>query len=499
MVPFKINNIILKHQYSFAGLAGCLSKFCFNNKFGILFFIMSIYILIKIIYLENCKKRVFKIGYYFGFFYFLSSLFWVSGAFNCVGLDNYGYIAVLFLSLYLGLFPGITCFLSKYFQENYICFVLSFCVFWSLSEYVRGFLFTGFPWNIVGYLVVDIPFIRQSYDIIGSYGMSFIILIITLSLFSKKTSLFSVFIIFIMLIYGVIKPFITEYKENVDQYVRIVQPSIPQKDKMDASKFMENLERHISMSEFEKLPHTPNITVWGEAAVPCFLDNHPDLVNYISQKMKKNGGILITGAHRWDHGKIYNSVFAIGDNSNILDFYDKKHLLPFGEFIPKFLRFLPFGKITGGDGNFECGARDRLIKIKGYRDFSVLICYEIAFPGEITEAQSPSWILNLTNDAWFGKSDGPFQHLVNVRIRAIEEGIPIVRCANNGVSCVIDSFGNLLSFLETDSVGVIDAKVPVCQKPTVYSKFGNILFFCCIFISLLILFVNLRGAKCRRY
>jgi apolipoprotein N-acyltransferase len=453
---------------------------------------------------QGSKSKVFTIGYVFGFSYFFFSLFWISRAFDCVELDQYGYPAVVLLSLYLALFPAFSCFLAKTLSNSRVTLILFFCILWSAFEYLRGILFTGFPWNLLGYSALDIKYFPQSCDIFGVYGFSFIFLTISLLLTQKKTFLYALATFFVLCTYGYMKVHnfrdmassedLGKFQTVYDFDLKIVQPSIPQKSKIDPYQFFNNLNAHVDLSDFAEHKDSKStdnnsyaqrsrMIVWGEAAIPCPLNEDHNVVRYITSLMNRENDFLVTGAHRSENGSVYNSAFLIGKAPGIIDFYDKKHLLPFGEYIPSFFKFLNLAKLTDGDENFAHGQKNNLFNTKQFGKFSVLICYEIIFPGEISAGERPEWILNLTNDAWFGTLDGPLQHLYSSRMRAIEEGIAIVRCSNNGISCIIDPFGDITSRLNLNEIGTIEGRVPVCLPQTIYSKFGNSLFFLMLIAS----------------
>jgi apolipoprotein N-acyltransferase len=488
-VLLKISDYINKNPYVSAFFAGSLAKLYFSGHIlGCSFVFISFYILLRFTETTKKKCKAFLIGYCFGFSYFLSSLFWVSKGFDCVGLGNYGYIAVFILAGYLAIFPAFSCFFSKYFDLSRGIFIYSFGALWSLSEYVRGFLFTGFPWNLVGCAFIDVPFFNQSCSVFGAYGFSFLCLLQCILLPYRQTLKYSIGIVFASFLYGLINNMQTDFLVAPKEKVIIVQPSISQQEKMNFSKFWQNLDKHIALSDFDKASEGKRIIVWGEAAIPCFLNDCKNVLMDIASKIKNENDILITGAHRKANEKVYNSVFVINSNAEILAYYDKKHLLPFGEFIPSFFDFLHLNKIAGDGENFSEGVEDRVINLQSFEKFEALICYEIAFPGEIIEKDRPGWLLNLTNDAWFGSSDGPKQHLGQVKMRAIEEGLPIIRCANNGVSCVIDAKGNVLSKLDTNEIGRIETDIPSAKaKKTLYSRVGNSLFLAISVLSLFLI------------
>ena len=499
----KIIEFISKYKYSSVFISGLLSKFSFGkNNFGYIFSFIMFFILVNVLksHLKSENKVSFNIGYIFGLGYFFASLYWVSESFKCVGLSIHGYIAVVLLVLYLSVYTGFACFISaKIFgkSQNYIKFCITFSVVWVLFEHMRGIMFTGFPWNLVGYTANDIPFFCQIASIFGIYGVSFLFLISTtlLSSLSFSRCFIGGVVVAICVLFGFLnEKYLNKYDIISDNTnILVVQPSIPQEIKMDRSMFFNNLNEHMSLSEisFDKEKKgEKSLIIWSEAAINTFIEDEPEILKYISSSIKNKETYIVSGADRKSISssgiKIYNSVVVIDNKGKILDYYDKKHLLPFGEFIPDFLKNTPIKKITEGSINFSRGTKSRRIKIEGIPDFDVLICFESAFPSEIIEKDRPKWILNVTNDGWFKKSDEPTQHLRTIRFRAIEEGIPIVRCANNGISCVIDCHGKITKKLDTDVFGVIKTKIPKKSYNTLYSRYGNFTLIVLLVVVLLL-------------
>jgi len=314
----------------------------------------------------------------------------------------------------------------------------------------------------------------------------------------RKTFAHGIIALIFVILYGYYKTEISKNYKHLENKnnITIVQPSIPQEDKLNLNKFRSNLEMHLSLSNISDIYNGKKLIIWPEAAINTPINEKNGLLEYISSHIKHEGIFIITGADRKDENRnIYNSFRVIGKNSKTLQIYDKRHLLPFGEFIPEFLLNLGLRKITQGALNFSSGSKTRTVKVNGFDDFDVLICYEIVFPGEILDSKNSKWILNITNDAWFKNTDGPTQHLKTTCIRAIEEGRPIVRCANNGISCIIDCNGKILKKLSTDQVDVINSHIPSDYRDTIYSKYKNNLAFIMIGIFFIVAVLLRRKTK----
>ncbi|MDR0942491.1 MAG: apolipoprotein N-acyltransferase [Holosporales bacterium] len=474
-------------------LAGGLAKFCFCKEYSFPILAWPMFAVLLTVLINSKLNKSFSIGFCFGTGYFGSSLYWIAESFKCVGLGNYGYVAVVLLVLYLSIYSAAACFLTKRFSRTRLNFLILFASFWTLMEYARGIIFTGFPWNLIGYATYNIPFFPQIADIFGVYGVSFIFVLIVAFLTNKKTMPWGLAIFSAILIYGY-------YKINIyDGYIvpkeqcltRIVQPSIKQEDKMDLTKFKKNLQKHITLSGLSSNIYKGKMLIaWPEAAINIPTTPKNGILNYVSSKLPDDT-YIIAGRDKIEQNRVYNGACVIGKKEGILQSYEKRHLLPFGEFIPEFLLNLGLRKVTPGIVNFTKGTSTRTIKIDGFNKFDVVICYEAVFPGEILDDPDSGWILNITNDAWFKDSDGPAQHLTAACFRAIEEGRAVVRVANNGISCVIDCNGRFQQRLETDEVGKIDVNMPSKYCSTFFSKHKNKTVL--ILITVLIISLLIRG------
>ena len=268
-----------------------------------------------------------------------------------------------------------------------------------------------------------------------------------------------------------------------DVNLRIVQANIPQNQKWDVKHREDVLLKYMTMSDEDT--HVSNVTIiWPESAIPYFIDQEPARRVLIGRLARPDGHVIL-GVPRYRREKdgtldFWNSLEVLDDEGRTLDTYDKHHLVPFGEFLP--LRWL-FGRlgldklVEVGDGDFLAGPGPKTIDVPGLPPFSPLICYEAIFPGQVTDhAHHPQWLLNITNDAWFGNSDGPRQHFGMARLRAIEEGVPLVRAAVTGISGVVDPYGRVRRELPLGVAGVMDASLPeALDGRTLFSRFGNLI------------------------
>ncbi|MCA8929448.1 MAG: apolipoprotein N-acyltransferase, partial [Alphaproteobacteria bacterium] len=254
--------------------------------------------------------------------------------------------------------------------------------------------------------------------------------------------------------------------------LRLVQPDIPQREKWRTDLRAAHFRKHLALSEGAAAAGVTQI-IWPEAATPFLLLETPDALRAAATVVPP-GGALITGTPRRIDATHYgNAVVALDDRGRPVAVYDKHHLVPFGEYVP-LREWLPLERLAQGRGDFTPGPGAQTLVVPGAPSLSPLVCYEAIFPGAATDASDrPGWLLNVTNDAWFGASAGPHQHLAIARLRAIEEGLPMVRVANTGISAIIDPYGRILAHLPLDTEGVIDAALPTAIALPLYAVIGD--------------------------
>ncbi|MEQ9447321.1 MAG: apolipoprotein N-acyltransferase [Rhodospirillaceae bacterium] len=463
--------------------------------------------------LDGCSRwrEAAVVGWAFGFGHFATSFYWITNAFY-VDSETFGAFAVpsvLALCVAFGLYVALVCALTHTIHpprhddmpDDRVLVtslrVVLFAAVWTIVEWVRGWLFTGFPWNPVATVwsetstPIGLP-VLQSTTLIGTYGLSFITVLAAAApaVLAHRPRLSRAWIaagaplavIALLAGGGALRLALSETTFVPGVKFRLVQASIPQADKSRPSLWEEHLADHVELSTSNR-PDDVTHVIWGEAAVHFFL-NVDETHRRIAAQAAPKGGMLITGADRGmrdENGRleVYNSMYAITSRARVAAEYDKAHLVPFGEYLP--LRWLvPFEKLTGGMGDFMAGPGRETLDLRGLPPFSPLICYEIIFPGAVTassgETPDPQWLLNLTNDAWFGMSTGPYQHFAASRLRAVEEGIPLVRVANTGISAVVDGTGRTVAMLALGERGVLDVPLPrPAASFTLFSIFGNAL------------------------
>ena len=454
----------------------------------ILSFSLLFYLLTKV----NTLTKSFAIGYWFGVGHFGLGLSWIANAL-LIDISSLGWlypITILAAGLFFGIFSGLaTIFICKF--TSLFSKYLAFTSFWSISEWLRSFILTGFPWNLIGSTLTFTPELYQSASIFGVYGLSLItILFCTSPILLFSTSYKDKVIAFLLLLllplinYGYGSYRISKQHSNFIQNginIRLVQPSIAQNLKWNIDTLEQNFSKHIELSKQDGLENI-DFVIWGETASPFALDrdnkHKQQLLAAIPQQ-----GYLITGAVRIQLSPSgrpipFNSMLAFNKQGDIVTQYDKSHLVPFGEYIPLRQYFPNWIKpITNTITNFQAGLGPHSLKIADIPPFGTLICYEIIFPAQIVDKNNrPQWIINLTNDGWYGDSAGPHQHLVSTIMRAVEEGLTTVRVANNGISAVINPLGQIIAFMPLNHIGILDVQLP--QKlsiATPYGTYGNII------------------------
>ena len=441
------------------------------------------------------------VGWCFGFGYFLAGLYWVGYAF-LVDAKTFGWLlpfAVILLPAGLAFFPALGLALARLLWSKSPVRVLALAVGLTVAEWLRGHVLTGFPWNAFGYaLATPLP-LAQTGALIGLWGLTAIAIAVYASpavladdlAITRRRWLapaLSALVLIGMAAYGALRLWQspTTYVDKVR--LRIMQPNLQQDDKFRYSQKQAVMSRYLGLSDRASGPQASGIAdvthlIWPESAFPFFLTREADALAQIAALLPE-GTVLITGGIRAPEGaapnaavsRAYNSIYVIDHDGSVLSVYDKVHLVPFGEYLPfqDQLERLGFQQLTKVAGGFIPGDRQRILTVPRAPSLAPLICYEIIFPGAaVPTGERPGWMLNLTNDGWFGISSGPYQHFQQARLRAIEEGLPVVRAANTGISAVVDPLGRIVRSLPLGSEGVLDAALPKPMAVTPYARFGD--------------------------
>jgi len=452
-------------------------------------------------------RRAAAGGWWFGFGYFLLGLFWIGEAF-LVEADKFAWLmpfAVLLLPAGMALFTAAAAGLARLAWPQGIARILVLALTLSATEWLRGHILTGFPWNVLGYaLTWPLP-MMQSASVLGIYGLTLVAVTVfaaPLVLVAAASPAAPMHAIWRALAVAVL-PLLTMYAlgswrlsespgamlEGVR--IRIVQASVPQRDKWRPEKQREIFEDQLALSRRDANGTQDDLAgithlVWPEAAMPFLPLEHPEALTAIGALLPKgtqllSGGLRIKpppgepqpGAPR----EGFNSLMVFGDQGNLEQIYDKIHLVPFGEYLPMqtLLERIGLEQLTRWRGGFSTGSTPRpLLSIPGLPPVAGLICYEAIFPSAVVQGGArPGLLVNVTNDGWFGDTTGPWQHFHQTRVRAAEEGLPIVRAANNGVSAVIDPYGRTVTMLTLNARGVVDSSIPQAIAAPIYAKYGD--------------------------
>jgi len=447
----------------------------------------------------------FLFGLSFGYGLFLTSLYWINISL-LYDIERYMLFlipGIFLIPFILGIFYGImTIIFSIYYPQN-ITRIFLVAIIWTLIEYIR-IKITFFPWAQIGHSIIEIDQILQIASVFGEVSLNTISVIIFAfpilyiternKNYKSKSLLFFVIFLFVIFIYGERKLSLDgDNRENTE--IILIQPNINQKEKWDPKSFQSNKNKLINpTNEISNLPRKDTTSnryfIWPETAIATLIDENPLLTYEVTKNFSKNDYLML-GSLRRENENIFNSFFIIDYNNIIIGKYDKNILVPFGEYIPfdKLFRKLSFLNISSLAGNFTPGSKSIEILNSLKNNPIVYICYEIVFSNKIQDGDiEKSFLLNITNDAWFGNSSGPYQHFNMSKIRPVELGMPLVRVANNGISGIINPFGKeiLRSKLNTEFHKSI--LLPSRIEQTFYSKYGNIPFFCILLFGFMLIY-----------
>jgi len=451
-------------------------------------------------------------GWWFGFGYFVAGLYWIGFAF-LVDARTFGWMlpfAVIGLPAILALYTGFGVGLARMLWTRGAARILALAAALTIAEWLRGHLFTGFPWNAFGYALAAPLALAQSASLVGIWGMTFIAvaaaaspatliddpgetrrpwlpLALSLAVFAGLGG------------WGALRLHRSPTRLVADVHLRIMQPNLQQDVRFNYAARQQVMDRYVQLSNRTDDPHSVglrNVThlIWPESPFPFILMRQPAALAQIANLLSPHT-VLITGATRLPehfdpaHPHAYNSMYVIDHDGSVAALYDKVHLVPFGEYLPfeHLLQRLGMEELTRQQGGFLPGDRRRLITIPGAPRALPAICYEIIFADELAPpGERAGWIINITNDGWFGISTGPYQHFEQARVTAIEEGLPLARAANTGISAVVDPLGRILNSLPLGSEGVLDSPLPRPVAPPIYLRLGDAPAFIAVALALLI-------------
>jgi apolipoprotein N-acyltransferase len=451
--------------------------------------------------------RGFAIGWSFAFGYFVPSLWWISEAFRVEPEKFAGLIpfAVAGLPAYLALYWGVAAGLAaRLWSTGWRRVVLLVCLL-AVGEWLRGHMLTGFPWNLPGYAAEPATGLSQAASLGGIYALTLLVLLAagapaafwqsgcsTRSL--RRSGLAYAGAIALVVaglqvwgnqrVAGYDAMVETASSQSPAPLVRIVQPSIPQNIKWDRTRRDEIVSTYLEMTArpWPAGLQVPPLVVWPESALPLLLAEEEGLREQIAGLLPQGSFLLTGGLHRVlesdGTARIFNSLLVIGPDGHIMGRHDKVRLVPFGEFLPFPAILEPLGirQLARLPSGFSEGEADKVVTVPGMPAFAGFICYEAVFPRSFPRKVLPKVLVNVTNDAWFGTSGGPHQHLVQARFRSIEQGLPMIRAANTGISAMIDPAGRVQAKLPLFETGILEVPLPTVLPATLYAMWGDSLF-----------------------
>ncbi len=424
-------------------------------------------------------RTAFLTAFAFAFGFFAAGLYWVAGSFFTVGGATAagGPAAVLGLAALLAFFLALPAALAHRLTQPGVGRALALAAALGLGDWLRGHLLTGFPWNLFGHAWLHAPAVEQTAAIVGIYGVGLATLAVCLllSVADWRAWTAAAATVAAMFACGEVRLGRAPQADPAAgaPLLRLVQPNIPQSEKWRREEAAAHLQRLVRLGAADP---EPDAVIWPETAVARLLHSESPLIEALGKSVQSRAG-LISGAPWREDGRYYNSILAINREGRVQGRHDKAHLVPFGEYVP--LRgLLGVAKLTVGGKDFAAGPGPSTLALPGLPPFGALICFEAIFPGEAVAADArPAWLLNLTNDAWFGETAGPHQHFEIARMRAIETGLPVVRVANTGITGAVDGYGRRLGRLGLGRTGSLDIHLPPPLAETAYGRLGDLPFF----------------------
>lgn len=451
-------------------------------------------------------RSAFATGWFFGFGYFFVGLAWIGEAFF-VEAEKFVWLlpfAISLLPATLAIFYGLAAGLSMFFWRPGAVRIIVLAMMWSAFEWFRGHMLTGFPWNAVGYGLTGSDALLQLASVFGLYGLSFwaVLLFGCPAVLANAyrggnqdltASRFAMPLVMLALLvtaagWGAARLRLT-VPDVLGVKLRLVQPNIAQTEKWTPGNQRWIFERLINQSRLNSAGRVDNLAgvtyvIWPESSLPFLLLRSDVALAEIDNLLPLGAGLILGGIRMVDappeeseSSQVFNSLLVLDDESRLQSHYDKTHLVPFGEYLPfqNVLESIGLEQLTRMKGGFHAGHGIKNLAVPNAPSFIPLICYEAIFPGRVTSPGArPQWMLNLTNDAWFGSLYGPYQHFHQARVRAVEEGLPLIRVANTGISAVIDPYGRKLAMLAIGQLGTLDSALPRALEATPFAQFRDL-------------------------
>ena len=430
-------------------------------------------------------RSALAVGWWFGFGHMLFGLRWIALAFTFQAAMPawLGWVAVTLLAALMAIYAAAAAGVAWRLGWTPVSRILALAGGWMIAEWLRGYLFGGFPWDPLGVIWMPVSGLSQAASVVGGFGLSGLLIgaggAIALWLEGRQRA--AATIVALIAAIGIAGQVYLGAATVNDTKARlvIVQANIGQSDKWDESKEAAHLQAYLDLSA-PALTHGPALLLWPEAAVPNLLEEEPEARDMLARQLKPHdllltGGLAAIRDRSGDAVAARNSLFVVSPDARLLGRYDKSRLVPYGEYLP--LRWLlePLGisRLAPGGIDFLPGPGPRTLVLPGYPAVGPLICYEVIFSGHVVdEAHRPAWLLNASNDAWFSDA-GAWMHLAQARLRAIEEGLPVARATPTGVSALIDAHGRVRATLARGKAGVLEVMLPGALPPTPFGRGGE--------------------------
>lgn len=500
------------HRRGMAALLGALSALAFAPVHFVPAMAVALIGLYWLVQAAPTRRMAFNVAWFWSFGHFAAGNFWIANSF-LLDIVRFGWMVppvIGGLAAFLALYPSLAAALIWRRGDLAPTRIIAFGGLWVIGEWLRGHVFTGYAWNLVAYVWDISPAMMQSASLWGSWGLGvFTIVIFTLpaSLATADTRIVShaksATALALALLAALWVAGLWRLAGDAGTHVpgiklRIVQANVSQAEKLRGGFAAQHLEKHLSLTR--DTPGLDQIThvIWPESAASFLLDRDPGLRQIIASVIPQKGALLTGTIRGWPRegelAQIWNSLVVMDPAGEIRAQADKAHLVPLGEYVPMRKLFPFISKLTPGSMDFSAAPGPATIAVPGAPDVGPSICYEVIFPHAVVDQSNrPAWLVNITNDGWFGNSPGPYQHFTSARFRAVEEGIPLIRAANTGISGVIDAYGRIEAQSALGKIAVIDAELPVALPVTLFARFGPIV------PGLLVLVVLIPMALQRRF
>lgn len=420
------------------------------------------------------ERSAFLHGWAFGAGYFALTLHWIVEPF-LIDLARHGWMApfaLVFLATGLALFWGAAFAAARFLARDGAAGLTALVVLWAGAEALRSVVFTGFPWALIGHVWIETP-LAQLGAIIGPHGLTLLTLAGAALLVGIGARLWLALpLVAVAVGWVVLDPGPAPAPPDDAPIVRLVQPNAPQDEKWDAARATFFYDRMLRLTRDGPVP---DLVVWPETAVPWLLEYADGILEEVAEAAR--GAPVVLGIQRREMARYYNSLAVVGRMGAVSALYDKAHLVPFGEYVPfgeVMARFGIHGLAASEGGGYSAGTRGKVIDLPGIGPAMPLICYEGIFAQQVGDYDiRPRLLLLITNDAWFGQVAGPHQHFAQGRMRAIEQGLPMVRVANTGISGMIDAKGRVHASLALGEAVAVDVALPAALVPTIYARSGD--------------------------